>query len=178
MFRIKGYSLIHSIYLIFSLLVTKVYSSKIRLLRVPFYFRIIGKINFGKNLTTGRFLRIDVHKGGALIFGNNIEINDNCQIACSEKIFIGNDVLIASKVFITDHDHDFSYKGIPREWPLKSKEVIIGNCCWSGNNVSILKGVHLGEGVIVGANSVVTKSFPSKSIIAGIPAKLIKFKEI
>jgi lipopolysaccharide O-acetyltransferase len=87
-------------------------------------------------------------------------------------------VLIASKVFITDHDHDFaSYQHKPIDWPLKSDDVIIGKRVWIGENVSILKGVSLGEDSIVGANSVVTKSFPRGSVIVGAPAKLIKLRE-
>ncbi len=54
------------------------------------------------------------------------------------------------------------------------KPVIIGKKCWIGNSVSILPGVTLGDNVIIGANSVVTKSFPSNVVIAGVPAKIIK----
>lgn len=55
-----------------------------------------------------------------------------------------------------------------------AKPVIIGRKCWIGNSVTILPGVNLGDNVVVGANSVVTKSFPSNVIIAGVPAKVIR----
>ena len=104
---------------------------------------------------------------------DKIQINDNCQIACAGKIFIGNNVLIASKVFITDHDHDYKDEGAPAQWALCADNVKIGDNCWIGNGVSILKGVVIGRNSIIGAGSVVTKSFPESSIIAGVPAKNI-----
>ena len=106
--------------------------------------------------------------------GSNVQLNDHCQIACAGHLKIGNDVLIASKVFITDHDHDFKCSGVPVDWELRPGSVTIGDECWIGNGVHILKGVTIGIGSIVGAGSVVTKSFEAGSIIAGNPAKLIR----
>ena len=54
------------------------------------------------------------------------------------------------------------------------KAITIGNNVWIGANSIILKGVNLGDNVVVGTGSVVTKSFPNNSVIAGVPAKLIK----
>lgn len=170
----KGYGLFHFFYLAFCFFFTKVFFREARIIRLPFFIRNNGRIKGMENLTTGRSLRIDVHKNGEIIFGKDIEINDNCQIACSEKIEIGDNVLIASKVFITDHDHSQEIGVIPTEWNLKSSPVKIGKRCWLGNNVSILKGVNLGDDCVVAAGSVVTKSFNSKAIIAGVPAKEIK----
>ena len=62
----------------------------------------------------------------------------------------------------------------PLQRPLSSKPVKIGDNAWIGDNVTILPGVSLGNNVIVGANAVVTKSFPDNSVIAGVPAKVIK----
>ena len=61
--------------------------------------------------------------------------------------------------------------------PLKESNIVIGNNCWIGSNVFIKEGVVIGDDSIVGANSVVTKCFDSGSIIAGVPAKLIKKKD-
>lgn len=54
------------------------------------------------------------------------------------------------------------------------KEIIIGNDCWIGTRVVILPGVHIGDHCIIGANSVVTRSFPNNCTIGGVPAKILK----
>lgn len=120
---------------------------------------------------------MDIFAKGHLHLGDNIEVNDYCHFACAKELSIGNDVLIASKVYISDHDHDFTSLGdVPKNWPLISAPVIVGDRVWIGENVSILKGVTLGDDCVVGANSVVTKSFPNRSVIAGVPAKTIRLR--
>jgi lipopolysaccharide O-acetyltransferase len=177
MFKIKGYGFFTSIYLLISLLATKFFYPNARLLRLPYFIRKNGVFHLGKSFTSGRSLRIDIHHDGTLIIGDHVEFNDQCQISCAHKLTIGSRVLVASKVFISDHDHNYRCTGSPNDWGLISQEVSIGDDCWIGNNVSILKGVKLGSRCIVGSGSVVTKSFPNNSIIAGVPAKLIKNRE-
>ena len=172
--RIKGYSLIHAFYLGFCLIVTKIFHRQFRLVRLPFRYRKMGILNGGAGLTTGFNCRIDIFKDGILNLGDNIQLNDHVHIACAAKVSIGKNVLVASRVYISDHDHDL-YSGMenPQEWPLKSMAVNIGDNCWIGEGVCILKGVSLGSNCVIGANAVVTKSFPSHSIIGGVPAKIL-----
>lgn len=113
-----------------------------------------------------------------LKIGNNVFINAFCHIACAEKISIGNNVLIASKVYISDHTHGQITKEAlklpPAERPLVTQSVTIEDNVWIGEGVSILMGVTIGKNSIVGAHAVVNRSFPENSVIAGIPAKLIR----
>ena len=113
-----------------------------------------------------------------LIIGNNFSMQYNCHIGCIECIEIGDNVLLGSKVYVTDHFHgNITAKDIdvpPITRPLSSKPIKIGNNVWIGDNVCIMPGVTLGNNVIVGANAVVTKSFPDNVVIAGVPAKKIK----
>ncbi|MEZ9140962.1 MULTISPECIES: DapH/DapD/GlmU-related protein [unclassified Shewanella] len=172
--RFSGYGFFHAIYLSLCLILTKVFYPKARLIRFPFRLRTIGVFNYHKGLTIGFNNRIDVYGGGLLTIGENVQINDHCHLACSQKITVGANCLIASRVYITDHDHDFSnVQDKPIDWPLKSQEVIIGENTWIGEGVCILKGVIIGSNCVVGANSVVTKSMPCNSVLAGVPAKVI-----
>lgn len=112
-----------------------------------------------------------------LRIGDRVHIENDFQCECASKIIIGNSVLIASRVFITDLDHGYDYldKHILSQ-KIISKPVTIGDYTWIGQGAYILKGVSLGKNVIVGAGSVVTKSFPDQAIVAGVPAKLIGWR--
>lgn len=153
-----------------------------------FDYRIIGAkyISIGSNFVVGKCLRIEAidthfnyHYQPRLKIGNDVRLEDYCHIACIDNVEIGDGVLIASKVLISDHLHGKTSEenlNIPPIYrPLMSKPVKIGNNVWIGDNVCIMPGVTLGNNVIVGANSVVTKSFPENAVIAGVPAKLIRF---
>ncbi|WP_243854702.1 DapH/DapD/GlmU-related protein [Flavobacterium sp. 270] len=114
--------------------------------------------------------------------GKNVQINDYVHITAMEHVFIGDNVLMASKIYISDCSHG-SYSGdsndsspysLPIERPLHSKAVIIEDNVWLGEFVSVLPGTTIGKGTIVGANSVVSKSLPSYVIAVGSPAKPIK----
>ena len=107
----------------------------------------------------------------------------NCHIGAINEIEIQDNVLIGSNVYISDHFHgnnDYSDIDLaPSERELFHKgRMIIGRNVWIGDSVSILPGVSIGENTIIGTNSVVTKSFPSNVIIAGVPAKIIKIIKI
>ena len=178
-------SFLEILYLAYSFIVTKLTIPSARLLRQPIDIRGKKGIAFGKQLTTGYHCRFEAHnkdENVSLHFGNNIQINDFVHIAALNEVRIGDNVLIASKVFITDLEHG-SYVGnesdslpdsIVKERPLSSKSVIIKDNVWLGEHVSVLSGVTIGENSIIGANSVVTKSIPANSIAVGIPAKVIK----
>jgi acetyltransferase-like isoleucine patch superfamily enzyme len=143
-------------------------------------------ISIGDNFYAFPRLRLeafDKHLGAnfspTVIIGNNVSINYDCHIACINKIQIGNHVVIASRVFITDHYHgNISKEALivpPDKRILVSKgPVIIEDNVWIGEGVCILPNVHIGENAIIGANAVVTSDIPSNTVAAGIPAKIIK----
>jgi acetyltransferase-like isoleucine patch superfamily enzyme len=162
-------------------------SFRVRIVRLPFYIRGSKHIEWGVNFTSGVNLRIDadpidpLQNNCVLIFGNNVQVNDYVHIGAVENVYIGNNVLIASKVFISDHNHG-SYSGElhsspdlnPSERQIVSSPIIIEDNVWIGEFVSILPGVTVGKGSIIGANSVVSKSIPPNCIAVGNPAKVIK----
>lgn len=114
-----------------------------------------------------------------IVIGDNVRIGNDCHIGCVNKIIIGNNVLIASKVFITDHFHGETtaeYMAIPpnsRKVTAKGP-VIIEENVWIGEGVAIMPNVQIGKNSIIGANAVVTKNVPENCVFAGNPAKMIK----
>lgn len=183
---LKLYGFFGGISLIFQVVFTKILYKNARIVRRPFDIRGKKHIHFSHGFTTGRYCRLEAHsqtpRAEPIIeFGANCQINDSVHIAGAEKIFIGDDVLIASRVFITDLNHG-SYKGpnqshpdtISRERALHTSPVHIESNVWLGEGVVVLPGVRIGQSSIIGANSVVTRSVPAYSIAAGNPARLIK----
>jgi lipopolysaccharide O-acetyltransferase len=117
-----------------------------------------------------------------LKFGRNVQINDFVHIGAIESVTIKDNVLIASRVFISDHNHG-CYSGssqhsdpesVPIERPLSSSPVVIEENVWIGESVSILPGVTIGKGAVIGAQSVVTGNIPPFCIAAGVPARVLK----
>lgn len=108
--------------------------------------------------------------------GDNVCIGNRFSALSAAEITIEDNCLIASDVMITSENHGIdpeqtlSYA----DTPLEAKPVHIGKGCWIGEKVSILPGVSLGDRCIVATNAVVSKSFPAGSMVAGIPARLIK----
>jgi acetyltransferase-like isoleucine patch superfamily enzyme len=108
--------------------------------------------------------------------GNNVRIGSNLILACINSVVIEDDVLMADRVFISDTIHAYSDVNNPvLTQPLESKgKILIKSGSFIGVNAVILPGVSIGKHSVVGASSVVTKSVPDYTVVAGVPAKIIK----
>ena len=111
------------------------------------------------------------YKGTRIRIGNGNYFNRNVMIDACGDIEIGNDNMFGPDVYITDSNHTFMQGLSPKELPMQVGTVKIGNRCWIGAKVVILKGVQLGDGCVVGAGAVVTRSFPAGTVIMGVPAR-------
>jgi acetyltransferase-like isoleucine patch superfamily enzyme len=125
----------------------------------------------------GPGVKISIEKNGFLKVGGKGEFDSgitcNSRVMVSKKVEIGKDFGCAWGVFITDSDwHYVEYDGIP---VASQSDVIIGDHVWICPDCSILKGTVIGDGCIVGTKSLLSgKAFPANSLVAGIPAKIIK----
>jgi acetyltransferase-like isoleucine patch superfamily enzyme len=156
------------------------------LIQSPAYIRGGQYISIGEGFNSLERLRLecwdifgDIKFRPILSIGDNVTMNYNVHVGCINSITIGNNVLFASNIFITDHQHGYIDERdldiAPVERSLSTKgAVIIEDNVWIGENVVIMPNVTIGKGSIVGANSVVTRSFPENSVLSGIPAKLMK----
>lgn len=146
-------------------------------------------IVFGKNVCIGDYCWIEAvckYQGkfyqSKLTIGDNVALSDLSHISCAGEIDIGSDCLIGSKVFIGDHHHgsiNNHYELLnvpPAQRDLGDiKPIVIGNKCWICDGVVILGGTKLAASSIVGANSVVKIIEERSALIAGIPAKVIRY---
>lgn len=154
--------------------------------------RLVGKIGYTTGLKyTGIGAKTKFGDGiyltawKKLIADPELQIGEGCEfgaynhITCVNKIIIGDNCLTGKWVTITDNSHGSSdFKDLklsPMDRPVISKgPVIIGNNVWIGDKATILPNVKIGDGVIIGANSVVTKDIPSYCIVGGNPAIILK----
>ncbi len=126
---------------------------------------------------------INVEQNANFGNGNGIKIGDNSGIGvrCSIRgpLVIGNNVMMGPEVIIITSNHSFNRIDVPMnlQGSLPQKTVIIGNDVWIGTRVIILPGVKVGNGVIIGAGSIVTKDIPDYAIVGGNPAKIIRFRK-
>ncbi len=129
--------------------------------------------------------------GGSIKVGQHVFIGEHTRIWSSASIIIGNRVLISHNVNIHDNNshalekvlrhQEFKYvyethKPYPHD-NLSEKAIVIGDDVWIGFNVTIFKGVNIGNGAIIGANSIITKDVPSNAVVIGSEQKIIKYLE-
>jgi len=105
--------------------------------------------------------------------GKNVFFNFNCVILDVMKVEIGNQVLIGPNVQIYTATHPLDVK-TRNSWLEFAKPVTIGNSVWIGGGAIIYPGVTIGDGAVIAAGSIVTKSVPPNVVVGGNPAKIIK----
>lgn len=122
------------------------------------------------NIQTNVLLSPFVH------IGNNVSINEDCRIRA--HVTLGDDVLLAPNVSLLTINHCFDRMDIPIRLQGETEgTIVIGNDVWIGTNAIVLPNVTIGNHVIVGAGSIVTKNVPDGAIVAGNPAKIIKYRK-
>lgn len=128
------------------------------------------KVKKGKNVRIG--LKTTVMTPENIEIGNNSSINGGMLIAGkNSKIIIGENCLLSYDLHIRTRTHNYENKD---KLILNQGEIIIGNDVWIGYGAQIMPGIHIGDGAVVGAGSIVTKDVKPYTVVAGIPAKFIK----
>jgi len=130
--------------------------------------------------TCGRDIKVKHHcyigKGQGLRIGDRTQLGHNARI--DQCVTIGDDVLMGPDVVILTNTHEFENLGIPinRQGKIHVRPVVIGNDVWLGTRVIVMPGVRIGDHAVIGAGSVVTKDVPPRAVVAGNPARLIRYR--
>lgn len=122
------------------------------------------------------FLKLSGHSIGEGVWvGKELLIIDDCSL--KERAIIGNRVAFAPRVTLVLQSFP-NYSRIKEIAPTKCEDILIGDDTWLGTGSIILPGVSIGEGSIVGAGSVVTRDVPPYTIVAGVPARVVRSLDI
>ena len=117
----------------------------------------------GSNVICRNFENFHV-SSGKLILHDGVFINNSCSFNCMERIEIGNGTMMGEGVRFYDHDHIYTAEKIEK-WQWTTAPIRVGKDCWIGSNVTILKGVTIGDNTIIGAGCLIRNDIPSNSVV-------------
>jgi acetyltransferase-like isoleucine patch superfamily enzyme len=135
------------------------------------------RLVLGEHCRFGRRVFLETCDGGVIRMGANVRVNAGAFIVSYAEVSIGDDAMIAEYVGIRDADHGMAPDRPIRVQPHAAKPVRIGNDVWIGRGSVVLKGVTIGDGAVVAANSVVTHDVPPMTIVAGTPARVLRRRD-
>jgi len=132
------------------------------------FFKIVfaSHVKFGKGFRFRRGFCLAIEQNGLIEIGDYVSFNNYCSLNSLEKITIGERCIFGENVRIYDHNHKFrDLRKTIMEQGYATAPVTIGNDCWIGSNVTILKGVNIGNNVIVGTGCVINQNIQSRTIV-------------
>lgn len=141
-----------------------------------------GGVSIGDNVTIREFAWLQISSGYAALgdlisIGSRNYFGPRSIIGASARITIGDDNQFGANLSLVAENHKFDGDGEVSKLGVSREGITIGSGCWFGNNVTVLDGVRIGDGVVLGAGSVVTKDIPARGIAYGVPARLVRFRQ-
>lgn len=128
-------------------------------------FQINNKADLivGRNVICRNFEIFHV-SSGKLILHDGVFVNNSCSFNCMERIEVGNGTMMGEGVRFYDHDHVYTAEKIEK-WQWSTAPIRVGRDCWIGSNVTILKGVTIGDNTIIGAGCLIRNDIPANSVV-------------
>ena len=136
-----------------------------------------ANIKLGKRCRLGMEVELRTVEAGHIQIGEDTRLNKGCTLTSYAQIRIDDFTIIGEFVSIRDANHGLKRGEPMRYQPHTCKPILVGRDVWIGRGSCILPGVTIGEGAVIGANSVVTRDVPDFAIAAGVPAKVIKMRQ-
>ena len=125
-----------------------------------------SRLRLGKNFQFRKKITILLDSQGKVTIGDNVFFNNFCTVCALNEIVIGDGTIFGENVKIYDHNHKYSDSSIPiKQQGYSTAPIHIGNHCWIGSNVIILKGVTIGDNSVIGAGCVIYKDVPANSVV-------------
>jgi acetyltransferase-like isoleucine patch superfamily enzyme len=118
-----------------------------------------------------------VTEEGRVSLGEYSFLGRGTELDCAESIVVGRHVLVAPGVFITDHSHGMAPGSLMATQPCPAKAVVIEDDVWLGAHSVVLPGVTIGSGAVVAAGAVVTRDVAPRAVVAGVPARLLRYRD-
>lgn len=134
-------------------------------------------LQIGQGVRFGRGVILDVPPGAVLVIEDHVKIMHHVLIAATEFVKIGHHSQVAEFTSIRDSEHGLERDQFIIDQPSISAPTVIGSDVWIGRGCAILKGSTIGDGAVVGANSVVRGSLPEQSIAVGSPARIVRERD-
>ena len=136
-----------------------------------------GRVELGRWSWLGHGTKIRCHEGVVSI-GAKTVLGQECTISAYQHVSIGRECVIADRVMLIDFDHGVVDVDRPtRLQGIYKRDVRVGHNVWIGYGACILRGVTIGDNAIIGTSAVVTKDVPANSVVAGIPARVIRMRD-
>jgi len=136
-----------------------------------------GKVRFGRFVWVGDGTKIRCHEGEVEI-GPKTVLGQECTISAYRRVRIGEQCVIADRTMFIDFDHGMVEVERPiRVQGIYMKPVEVGSNVWIGYGAAVLRGVSVGDNSVLGTYAVLTKDVPANSVVAGIPARVIRMRE-
>ncbi|GAC1317817.1 MAG: hypothetical protein NVSMB25_06210 [Thermoleophilaceae bacterium] len=137
-----------------------------------------ARVELGRWSWLGHGTKIRCHEG-AISIGAKSVLGQECTLSAYQHISIGRECVIADRVMLIDFDHGAAEVERPvRLQGIYKRDVRVGNNVWIGYGACILRGVTVGDNAIVGAGAVVTRDVPANAVVGGVPAKVIRMREV
>lgn len=142
-----------------------------------------GRLVIGKNSGVGAFSRVIIstsfnNLGSHIHLGENVGIGEFAYLGGGGGLEIGDDCIVGQYFSCHPENHNYDDPQILiREQGVTRKGIVIGKNCWIGSKVTVLDGVTIGDNCVIAAGAVVNRDMPANSVIAGVPARVIKSRD-